>query len=125
MMSNEALAGQAASAKACRPGLQVPAQRLQVVRVEGQAGPAVDVDQRVEEQVRVAREDLAVVDHDVELELVAQQGRQVGHGQRGDVPVARVLELGDVERPRLTWSFSNFLTSRTASLSAGSSRPVA
>ena len=77
-------------------GLEMPAQGLQVLLAEGQRRPAVDVDQRVVDKVRVAGKELLVVDHDVEAKRRLAEGvHQVGDGQGRDVPVAGVPELGD------------------------------
>ena len=57
----------------------------------------MDVDQGVVHQPLVIGRQLLVVDDDVELELVAEGRGEVGDRQRGDVPVAAVLDLGDVE----------------------------
>ena len=61
----------------------------------------MDVDQRVMDQVRVAREQFLVVDHHVDLELVAERRGQVGDRQGRDVPVPGVAKLGDPERPAI------------------------
>ena len=78
------------------------AQRLEVVVVERQDRAAVDVDERVIDQVRIARKQVFLGDHDVEGERrLAQDFHQVGDGLGGDVPVAAVLELGDSQRTSL------------------------
>ena len=82
-------------------GLEVPPQGVQVLLGERQRGAAVDVDQRVIDQVRVAWEELLLGDHDVEAERRLAEGvHQVGDGLGGDVPVAGVLELGDPQGAR-------------------------
>ena len=70
----------------------------------------MEVDQRVVDQVRVARGDeLAVGDDDVELEVgLAQEGGEVGDGQGRDIPLAGVLKLGDVEGASLGDFAGNF-----------------
>ena len=109
------------------PGSRCGAGRRGLLGENENAAAAVDVDQRVVDQVGVAREEVLLGDDDVEVERGLAEGvHQVGDGQRRDVPVAGVLELGDPQRAPLgdvlalkSW------TSRTVSLSAGISRPVA
>ena len=95
--------------------------------VNENGGAAVKVDERVIDQVGVTGQELLVVDHHVEIERRLAEGvHQVGHGQRGDVPVAGMLELGDPQGACASAGSSRkSRTSRMTSLSAGSSLPVA
>ena len=62
----------------------------------------MDVDERVIDQVGVARKQVFLIDHDVERQgRLAQDFHQVGDGLGCDVPVAAMLELGDAQSTSL------------------------
>src|SRR5271165_6323757 len=79
-------------------GLEVPPQGVEVLLCEGEGGAAVKVDQGVVDQAGVARRELLVVDHHVEGERrFAQCIHEVGDGQGCYVPLAGVLQFGDLQ----------------------------
>ena len=64
-------------------GLEVLAQGVEVFLAERQGRPAVDIDQRVIHQVRIARKQVFLRDDDVEADTGACGGRPSGWGWPG------------------------------------------
>ena len=80
--------------------LEMLAQGLEVLVVEVNGRPAVDVNKWVVDQVGIASEQVLLGDHDIKAERrPAERLHQVGDGLGGDVPFPGVLELGDSQGP--------------------------
>ena len=83
-------------------GVEVAAEGLEIFLGERERGAPVNVDQRIVNQAGIASEQVFLGDHDVEVEWGPAKGiHQVWDRLAGDVPVASMHELGDLDRAAL------------------------